>query len=99
MGLLAKYIASQRLQEGDRLFPITRFRVHQIVREACRAAGIGDDRAHAHTFRHSLGVHLIQRMPITAVKAVMGHASIDSTLIYTTLVAQDIRRHFDGVQF
>lgn len=99
LGVLAKFIAAKRLQEGDRLFPITRFRVHQIVRKACRAAGVGDARAHAHTFRHSFGVHLIQRMPLPAVKAVMGHASVDSTLVYTALTAQDVRRHFDDVHF
>ncbi len=99
LGALAKYLAAKRMQNHERLFPITRFRVHQIVRAACRAAGIEDKRAHAHTFRHSLGVHLIQRLPITAVKEVMGHANIDSTIIYTQLVAQDIRRYFNDIQF
>lgn len=99
LGMLAKFVAANRLQENDRLFPITRFRAHQIVRQACAAAGIGDERAHAHTFRHSFGAHLIRSMPITALKSLMGHANVDSTLVYSALSAQDVRRHFETVQF
>lgn len=99
LGELARYIASNRVADDKRIFPITRFRVDQIVRKASRAAGITDRRAHAHTFRHSLGVHLIQRLPITAVKEVLGHASIENTLVYTRLVAQDVRRYFNDIEF
>lgn len=99
LGELARHIASQRIRDDQKIFPITRFRVDQIVRKACRAAGITDGRAHAHTFRHSLGVHLIQRLPITAVKEILGHASIDNTLIYTRLVAQDVRKYFNDIEF
>ena len=99
LGELARYIASNRIPDGQRLFSITRFRVDQIVRKAVRAAGITDGRAHAHTFRHSLGVHLIQRLPITAVKEILGHASIENTLVYTRLFAQDVRRYFNDIEF
>lgn len=99
LGELARFIASNRIPDGQRIFTITRFRVDQIVRKAVRAAGITDRRAHAHTFRHSLGVHLIQRLPITAVKEILGHASIENTLVYTRLVAQDVRRYFNDIEF
>lgn len=99
LGELARYIASNRIADSQRLFAITRFRVDQIVRKAARAGGITDGRAHAHTFRHSLGVHLIQRLPITAVKEILGHASIENTLVYTRLVAQDVRRYFQDIEF
>ena len=99
LGELARHIASQRIADAQRVFPITRFRVDQIVRAAVRAAGITDGRAHAHTFRHSLGVHLIQRLPITAVKEILGHASVEATLVYTRLVAQDVRRYFNDIEF
>lgn len=99
LGELARFIASNRIPDGQRIFTITRFRVDQIVRKAARAAGITDRRAHAHTFRHSLGVHLIQRLPISAVKEILGHASIENTLVYTRLVAQDVRRYFNDIEF
>jgi integrase/recombinase XerD len=99
LGELARHIASKRIQDSQRIFPITRSRSHQIVRKACNAAGITDKRAHPHTFRHSLGVFLIQRLPITVVKEVLGHANIESSLVYTRLVAQDVRKYYEGIEF
>mgnify|MGYP001571620776 CR=1 FL=1 len=99
LGELARHIASQRIPDSQRIFPITRFRADQIIRRACRDAGITDGRAHAHTFRHSLAVHLIVRLPVTAVKEILGHASLENTLIYTRLVAQDVRRYFNDIEF
>lgn len=99
LGELARHIASKRIQDSQRIFPITRFRAHQIVRKACNAAGITDKRAHPHTFRHSLGVYLVQRLPITAVREILGHANIESSLIYTRLVQQDLRRYYQDIEF
>lgn len=99
LGELARYIATHRIPDSQRIIPISRYRADQIIRKACRAAGIMDGRAHAHTFRHSLGVHLIQRLPITAVKEILGHASIENTLVYTRLVAQDVRKYFNDIEF
>ncbi len=99
LGELARYIASKRIGDAEPLFPITRFRVHQIVRKACAAAGIDAKRSHAHTFRHSLGVHLIQRLPITAVKEILGHSNVENTILYSRLVAQDVRRYYQDIEF
>lgn len=99
LGELARHIASKRVHDGQRIFPITRFRAHQVVRKACNAAGITDKRAHPHTFRHSLGVFLVQRLPVTAVREILGHANIESSLIYTRLAQQDLRRYYQDIEF
>ena len=74
----------------DPIFPWTRMTIHRIVKKACALAGFDDERAHAHTFRHSYAVHLIRnQVPITIVKELLGHSNIASTLVYLRIVQPD----------
>ncbi len=57
-----------------------RQRLHEIVKRA--AAGLAVN-VHCHTLRHSTGYALVKaRLPIRNIQAFMGHASINSTVIY-----------------
>ena len=52
-------------------------------KEACRAAGI-DEGIHLHSLRHSAATRMAQSgAPIVAVKEILGHSSISTTMIYT----------------
>ena len=46
LGELARYVASQKVGDGQRLFGVHRSRVFQIVQAACLAAGIERGRSH-----------------------------------------------------
>ena len=51
-------------------------------KEACRAAGI-DEGIHLHSLRHSAATRMAQSgAPIIAVKEILGHSSISTTMIY-----------------
>lgn len=85
---------------GDLLFPFTRQWIGKIVKAACAAAGIKDDRAHPHTFRHSYAVHLLRSgVPVTVVKDLLGHSNIGSTLVYLRITQQDTRQILERVEW
>ncbi|MBU1623406.1 MAG: tyrosine-type recombinase/integrase [Nanoarchaeota archaeon] len=51
--------------------------------------------AHPHSFRHTFCTNLIrQKVPLPVVQKLMGHASIDTTLIYTNLSLEDVSNEY-----
>ena len=69
-------------QPGEPLRPRT---VERIVREAAAAAGIGRP-CSAMTLRHSYAAHCLARgVNVRALQEALGHARIETTLLYTRL--------------
>jgi integrase len=62
---------------------ITRFRLDQLMKDYCRAAGIRKEKAHMHALKHSCGTHLAERgnAPDT-IQDWLGHREASSTAIY-----------------
>jgi len=60
------------------------------------AASLGvSGRIHPHRFRHSFATHLLNRgMGLEQIQTLMGHASIQSTIIYTEVAQEKLRRDF-----
>jgi len=82
---------------GDYLFEsstgemLTRAGVSWIVKQAARRAGIAKD-IHPHTLRHSYATHLLEQgVNILVIKELLGHAYIQSTMVYLH-VAQPMNR-------
>ena len=62
---------------------ISRFRVYQLMRQYCAAAGIGIEKAHPHALKHSCGTYLSATEPdIVAIQDHLGHSDIRSTMKY-----------------
>lgn len=82
-----------------RLFPggtpdghLSREAVTRVFREAFRATGIAKD-ATPHALRHSFATHLIDTgTSIAVVQALLGHASLETTELYTHVSATQIAR-------
>ncbi len=89
-----------RLQRGDILFlnhrgqGITRQAVFQLVREHARRAGVAKE-VTPHTLRHSFATHLIQGgADLRSVQEMLGHASIETTQVYTHVSPDHVRREY-----
>lgn len=78
---------------GKRMLPGTvRERIKRIAREAGIPANV-----HPHVLRHSFASHVLQSSSdLRAVQDMLGHASIASTQVYTSLDFQYLARIYDG---
>lgn len=100
--LLVTYIAGVRADwpgaDRDRHLFLNRFgqgmgpnAVWQVVRKYIRAANI-DRAVSTHTFRHSCATHMLRAgAPIRHLQEMLGHASIETTQVYTRLTITDLK--------
>jgi integrase/recombinase XerD len=79
---------------GRRGRPLTRQSLWTIVGRAARAAGLRR-RVSPHVLRHSFASHLLEGgADLRAVQAMLGHADIATTQIYTHLPSAALRRMY-----
>ncbi len=70
--------------------------VQQRIKEHARALGVPAD-VHPHMLRHSFASHLLQSSgDLRAVQEMLGHASIASTQVYTSLDFQRLAQVYDA---
>jgi integrase/recombinase XerD len=75
-------------RRGNRM---SREAVWQLVRRWADAAGV-TERVTPHTFRHSFATHLLEGgADLRVVQALLGHASISTTQLYTHLTGERVR--------
>src|SRR3569623_2895437 len=82
------------------LFPsgkaqLSRVRLYQLIKARAAEAGIPPDRVSPHVLRHAFATHLLEGgADLRALQAMLGHADIATTEIYTHV---DSRRLVDLV--
>ena len=68
--------------------------VQWVVREARKAAGLQKD-ATAHTLRHTYATHLLEDgLDIVSIKELLGHAHLETTLVYLHVSQMGRRKPF-----
>ena len=76
---------------GRRGRRLSREAVWQLVKRWTEAAGVVE-RVTPHTFRHSFATHLLEGgADLRVVQALLGHASISTTQLYTHLTGERVR--------
>ena len=74
------------------LWPITRQTANRQVGAIMRGAGIEGPQACPRGLRHSFGVAAVTAgAPLPTIAAVLGHASLSTTAIYTTAIGAEAR--------
>lgn len=75
---------------GRRLGPTS---IGDILSRHAQAAGV---RAHPHALRHACATHLMRGgADVRHVQELLGHASLQTTALYTRVVVEDLRRMID----
>ena len=76
----------------DRLWNLSRATAHRKVVAVMRAAGIEGPQACPKGLRHGFGIAAVTAdVPLPTIAAVLGHADIATTAIYTTAVGVEAR--------
>jgi len=84
-----------RLFVNPRGGPLSRQSLWIIVRRAARSVGL-TRRVSPHVLRHSFASHLLEGgADLRSVQAMLGHADIGTTQIYTHLPSATVRRMYD----
>jgi len=70
--------------------PIGKYTIEVIVRNIADRAGVKD--VHPHRIRHTTATMALNKgMPIEQVKELLGHESIDTTLIYAKTLSENVK--------
>lgn len=86
---------SQGKPASTRLFPYSRVNLWQQIQSAGHRAGIDQRKCHPHAFRHGCGRKWARIGTINEVSAMLGHKSIQATMMYTRLECDvDLSRKF-----
>jgi integrase/recombinase XerD len=88
----ARRLASGVLFPSARGRPLTRQTFWKIVRRYALRAGLSE-KVHPHRLRHSFATHLLARgADLRSVQAMLGHADVTTTEIYTHVTRDHVRK-------
>lgn len=84
---------SGRLVERDDGRPFDRRTIHRYVAAVAKRAGVGH--VHPHQLRHTLATQAINRgMSLEAIAAMLGHRSMDMTLVYARISDRTVAEEY-----
>ena len=73
---------------SNRGTPIGRVQLHRLMKKYGELAKLPEDKRHFHVLKHSIATHLLEAdQDLRFVQDWLGHANIQNTVIYTSLVS------------
>jgi len=77
-------VTSPWLFPGKGDAPISRQKVHQLLKDLAHRASVDADKVSPHILRHSFATHMLNRgADLRSLQMLLGHADISTTEIYT----------------
>ena len=74
--------------------PLTRIFLWALVKKYCKRAGLPST-VSPHTLRHSFATHMLDRgADLRSVQALLGHASLSTTQIYTHVTVERLKKAY-----
>jgi integrase/recombinase XerD len=90
---LKKYIDECRIGDNEKLFKISVVTVRQRFQHHLQSLDLYQRNASLHSLRHSLATHILARgVSIRYVQELLGHESIETTVIYTHMNYDNMKR-------
>lgn len=103
---LLEYCKAKGIQSGYVFFgrnpqePIDRRTVSKRIKKVASLAGIDEIKAHPHSLRHLFAKRFMEVVGnVTALKNILGHSSLKSTMIYTVTTNDEKRKDMDKLGF
>ena len=95
-----RYLASTAPKKEAPIFTLNRQQVHYQLEKIERQLSLPIEKLSAHTFRHSFAINcLLQGRDIRTIQGWLGHANLDTTIIYTKVLSGETHHLAYGLQF
>jgi len=99
---LGAYINANKIGSDELIFPITRIRAYQIIRQAGKDAGmekIDKHFMHPHIFRHSFAIHFLKTSndpgALKKLQQLLFHSDISMTADYSQFADEDLAEELE----
>lgn len=81
---------------GKKKHRIDRHTIETAMKELAERAQVKSEKAQPHSIRHAFATHMIRGgCPIHHVQKMLGHSNISTTMIYTTIMEDEVRQSYD----
>lgn len=92
------HISGGVIFRGNKNTPITRSAVNQKLMKIARAAGVDTSKVHPHAFRHLFAKEYMKKYRnIAELSCILGHESVETTMIYLANSRQEYIERLSGL--